>query len=233
MKKNIELSQIFDFPASNCYEALLKALEEAQVTVKSQDAGKNSMIAFWMQGMVQFTLAIACTPQGENATQVILTFRDDLTPLLKRPGIDAPVVHTTIQQKMEQIFDHLRQALGLASEKPAVQTVKLQRSSQKIQRIDYLSFFCLCMPLLWFFHAKVSSASGFSIILDFSAGLLLWVIYNLTLRKLWMRLSPWRYMEWICSNCNTVVPEKATRCPACNHEFSQVSPSVNIVSSGS
>jgi len=52
-------------------------------------------------------------------------------------------------------------------------------------------------------------------------GLIVSIIYSLTLKRLWALAFPDAYREWVCSKCGTVVPEDSTKCTKCGVIFSQ------------
>jgi hypothetical protein len=221
-KKNmaVEQSNTFNFPAPLCYDTLLEALKGAQLTVKSQDAQAHSLVAYWIIGMVQFTITAECSPAADqDATTVNLIYRTDLTPMLKRPGIKGPLVENQVKQKMQLIFNRLDQSLGITSEVIPLQAFKLKRLTKKWMWYEWVIFFTLSLPILLLLSSTKTDTSSFDLIFNFIAAVCLWSIYNMTLRKLWLRLWPQRYTEWACSNCNTIVPETTTTCPSCNLEF--------------
>jgi hypothetical protein len=51
------------------------------------------------------------------------------------------------------------------------------------------------------------------------AGVLAFVIYFYTVRRLWVLLRPEAYHCWECLGCGSEVPKEATECPKCKARF--------------
>jgi hypothetical protein len=50
-------------------------------------------------------------------------------------------------------------------------------------------------------------------------GVLAFVIYFCTVRRLWVLLRPEAYHCWECLGCGSEVPKEATECPKCKARF--------------
>jgi len=93
----VEKSKLIQVPVEPCYTGLLRALKNLGVQIVSSDAEKRTVVARWSGGVgVKFTVQIECIPQGEEATNVHILYRRDLTPAMSRPmGAIPPAEYDT------------------------------------------------------------------------------------------------------------------------------------------
>lgn len=87
----------------------------------------------------------------------------------------------------------------------------------KWQWFDYIIITAIGAVIIFVF--PINARFIIKLFIWFGLGAFISGVYYITLRMLWARMFPNWYTACICSKCNTVIAEKATKCPKCEAKF--------------
>lgn len=107
----IEQSQQYDYPAAECYHALLKLAPKLELKIKMQDPSRRFIRGQWTGiGSAVFTFEVTCTPKDDRSALVRAAYDPKWTSFLNRPVIAGKP--TEVTRKFDRLFKELGEALG-------------------------------------------------------------------------------------------------------------------------
>jgi len=107
----IEQSQQYDYPAEECYHALLNITPKLEVKIKMQDPSQRFIRGQWTGiGGAVFTFEATCTSKDDRSVLVSVAYDPKWTSFLNRPVISGKP--TEVIRKFDRLFKELGEALG-------------------------------------------------------------------------------------------------------------------------
>lgn len=227
------MNRTYEIPLDQCFNALLGTLPAEGLMIYHVFEGERRINAYWSYILPRlnlqnrpdlaprYDLEALCIPLGSNSTEVRLVYRPDLTPAKKRPMQSSLTVQAIIAQKLHDLHSKLSLALGVLPPEAPPKAKKLKRLAQKWLWFDWVLFIIICSPVLVLANNRWGSSIGSRFLIGGVVGGVCSVIYSLTFHRLWVRVFPEKYAEWVCSNCNNVVPVSESQCPICLRDFEE------------